>query len=188
MGLLGFVNTVVCRDGDALGTPSTVAPAGRAYYTLLLAGQSGIVVVIVGVVAPPSDDLVDQPTPADIVAVNDTSVPQLYALSCPVDPCKVKVKEGLDDAKGNADGEDEAEIVLGGAANDPVQNVKSAVGPKCGEVETIDDGGDGRLAEEKQLREDAEGFEDQGKSVGNLFATLVWLGSRRQSDIPQTCA
>jgi hypothetical protein len=116
--------------------------ASRPYDTLLLTSQTSIVVIIVLGVSPLSKNLADQPTPADILAIHHTAISQLDALSCPIYPSKVKVEQSLDDAKGEADGENIVELFLGDAAEDPIEDVEGAVGSKSNEIEAVDDGRD----------------------------------------------
>lgn len=72
----------------------------------------------------------------------------------------------MDDAEDDADG---IEVVLAAhGAKDPVEDVEEAVAAECCEVEAVDDGGDGSLAEEEELREDADGFEDDAEGPDDL--------------------
>lgn len=54
------------------------------------------------------------------------------------------------------------------AAHDPVEDVQEAVGAECDEVERVDDGRNGGLAEQQQLRDDADGLEDLRKDPEEL--------------------
>jgi hypothetical protein len=54
-------------------------------------------------------------------------------------------------------------------AKGPVEQVERAVGAEEDDVEGRDDSGDCRLAEEEELREDADGFEDLGEGPEPLM-------------------
>ena len=180
MGSLRLVHAVIGRYGDASWTPCAVASACacRTNDTLLLTGQRGIIFIIVMVcVSSLPKDLADQPTSADIFPIHNTAVSQLDALSCPVHPGEVEVEEGLNDTKGKADGEDVTVAGFRGTANDPVENIEGAIRAKSREVEAIDNGRDRCLAEEKQLRKDAERFEDERKCIGNLIHLSAQIDS-----------
>lgn len=51
---------------------------------------------------------------------------------------------------------------------DPVEDVEAAVGAEAEEVEGVDYGRDGGLAEEEELGEDADGFEDYREGPADL--------------------
>ena len=53
-------------------------------------------------------------------------------------------------------------------AVNPVEDVEAAVGAKSEEIVGINNGGDGGLAEEEELGEDTDGFEDYGEGPGEL--------------------
>lgn len=180
MGSLSLVHAVIGRYGDASWTPCAVASActSRTNDTLLLTGQRGIIFIIVMVcVSSLPKDLADQPTSADIFPIYNTAVSQLDALSCPVHPGEVEVEEGLNDTKGKADGEDVTVAGFRGTANDPIENIEGAIRAKSREVEAIDNGRDRCLAEEKQLRKDAERFEDERERIGNLIHLSAQIDS-----------
>lgn len=174
MSALSLVHAIVCRNRDASWAPCAVVSASRTNDALLLTSQSGIILVVVMLcISSLSKDLADQPTSADVFTIHNTTISQLDALSCPVYPGKVKVEEGLDDAERKADGENGAVIGFGGAADDPVEDIKGAVRTKSREIEAVDDGGDRCLAEEEQLWQDAERLEDERKRIGNLMYSLA---------------
>lgn len=91
---------------------------------------------------------------------------QLDTLACPVDPGKVDHKRCLYGAP-NPTGRVAISRFVG-AAHDPVQNIQEAVGAESDEVERVDDGGYGGLAEQEQLRDDAEGLENLGEDPEEL--------------------
>ena len=64
-------------------------------------------------------------------------------------------------------------MVFVGAAHDPVQHVHGAVCAEGDEVEGVDYGRYGGLAEEEELGDDAEGFEDFGEDPEDLTYALV---------------
>lgn len=51
-------------------------------------------------------------------------------------------------------------VICISGAYDPIEYVECPVGPEGEEVEGVDDRRDGCLAEEQQLREDTDGFEN----------------------------
>ena len=61
---------------------------------------------------------------------------------------------------------------LVGDALDPVEDVEGAVGAQADEVVGVDDRGDGGLAEEEELWENADGFEDLGEDPEDLISML----------------
>jgi hypothetical protein len=136
--MLSFMCPIIRRHRDTSWTPGMLLVASRSYDTLLLTCQTSIVIIIVLSVSSLSKDLADQPTPADILAIHHTAISQLDALSCPVHPSKVKVEQCLDDAKGEADGEDIVESFLGETAKDPIENVEGAIGTEGNEIEAVD--------------------------------------------------
>jgi len=114
-------------------------------------------------------DPVQQPAPPQVVGVHDRAVAQLDALPRPVDPGEVEVEGGLDEPEDDGDGVGRA-VVAVELAPDPVEDVEAAVGAEEEDVEGGDDGGDGGLPEEEELREDADGLEDYGEGE----EPLVW--------------
>lgn len=56
---------------------------------------------------------------------------------------------------------------------DPVQDVEAAVRAEREEVVGIDDGRDGGLAEEEELRDDADGLEDDGERPDDLCSRHI---------------
>lgn len=88
-------------------------------------------------------------------------MPELDALACPIYPCKIDHKRGLDRAPYPACWVDIALLV--GATHNPIQDVHEAVCSECDEIEGIDDGRYGSLTKEKQLGNNANGFEDLGE-------------------------
>jgi hypothetical protein len=146
--VLSFVCPVISRNRDAPRTPSVLIVASRTYDTLLLTRQTSIVIVVVIGVSSSSNDLADQPAPADVLTIHHTTISQLDALSCPIYPSKVEVEQRLDDAKGKADGEDIVVSCFSEAAEDPIEDIEGAVGTESDEVEAVDDSRDWCLAEE----------------------------------------
>ena len=63
-------------------------------------------------------------------------------------------------------------VLLGSSTIDPVHDVECAVGAKCEKVEGIDDGGNGRLTKQKQLRQNADRLENDRKCVEHLCRSL----------------
>lgn len=110
----------------------------------------------------PAKDATKQPTATHIVCIDNTAVAQLDALPCPVHPAKVDVESCLDDAEENRDRVGRASVGVE-FAEDPVDEVEGAVGAEEDDVEGGDYGGDRGLPEEKELREDADRFEDLGE-------------------------
>lgn len=147
--VLSFVSTIVCRHRDTSRTPSAVVVASRTNDALFLASQASIVIVVMLGVALLSDNLADQPASADVLAIHNTAISQLDALSCPVYPSKVEVKQSLNYAEGKADREDVVVSFFGKAAKDPIEDIEGAVGTEGNEIEAVDDSRDRRLAEEK---------------------------------------
>lgn len=68
----------------------------------------------------------------------------------------------MDDAEDNRDAV-RAGVLPIEATNEPVEAVEGAVGTETDKIHRVDDGGDGRLAKEEQLREHADRFEDLGE-------------------------
>lgn len=135
------------------------------------------------------EDAAEQPTLAHVIRVNDAAAAELDALARVVDPGEVDVEGGLDEPKDDLDGfrGHIADVEL---ADDPVQNIQAAVETQGEEVVRVDNGRNGGLAEEEELREDAHGFEDVrvvpeplekiegGKSQSRL-SWSGWLENRR---------
>ena len=94
-----------------------------------------------------------QPATTEIFRVDDTAIPKLDPLPRPVNPCKIDIESGLDDAEYDRD---KVIVTLFGIANNPIQYVESPIGTKRNKIERIDDGWYGGLAEEQQLWKDAE--------------------------------
>ncbi len=102
----------------------------------------------------------NEPASTVILGINESTCAKLDPLSSIVDPCKVDVKRRLDDAEGYCDGIYHA---LCEPAVDPIEDVEAAVRAEGEEVIRVDDGGDCCLAEKDELREDADGFENDGE-------------------------
>lgn len=150
--------------------------SGGSYDALFLANEA-LVLVVKGYISRSSSTQQpsDQPAPAQILTVNDTSISQLYALSRPVDPGEIKVQQCLNDAECDGDrkyGVRDGDVLGSGSADYPVEQIKEAVGAKGDEVEAVEDSWDGGLAQEKQLRENSGALEGQGEAVDNLW-TMV---------------
>ena len=109
-----------------------------------------------------SEDASQQPTAAQVIGVDDAAVAQLDALAGPVDPGKVEVEGRLDDAEDDRDRVWLFHVCVE-LAQEPVDEVEAAVGAQEDNVEGGDDGRDGGLAEEEELREHADGFEHLGE-------------------------
>lgn len=62
-------------------------------------------------------------------------------------------------------------------ALDPIQDIEGAIGAEGEEIEGVDDGGDGGLAEQEELREDADGFEDEGEVDQHFDGVVLALFS-----------
>jgi hypothetical protein len=82
-----------------------------------------------------------------------------------VDPREIDVEGGLHDTE---DDRNRVEPLLGGAPDDPVEDVEEPVAAQRQEVETVNDRGDVRLSQEQELRQDADRFEDDGESPAEL--------------------
>lgn len=108
------------------------------------------------------EDAAQQPALAHIIGVDDTAAAKLDTLTRVVDPGEVDVEGGLNQAKDDLDGlgRNVVDIEL---ADDPVQHVQTTVQAQSEEVIRVDDGGNGSLAEEEKLWEDADRFEDVGE-------------------------
>lgn len=172
MGLLArpldsvmVVQSVIRGDGDASRAPACVDFA----RLIRVAVGLSILRLWVGDIVRSQwnvfDDLVDEPAISHVICVDDAARSQLDSLPRPVHPGKVDVEGGLDDAEDDRDG-----IRLVGAEEtiDPVEDVKGAIRTESDEVERVDDGGDGGLTEENELRQDTECLEDDGESPKNL--------------------
>lgn len=85
----------------------------------------------------------------------------------PVDPCEVHVEGCLDDAEDDRDRVGAAVVAIE-SAPDPVENIETPVGAEEEDVEGCDDCRDRGLAEEQELGEDADRFEDKGEGYGPL--------------------
>ncbi len=109
-----------------------------------------------------SKDPVEQPPAREVIRVDDAAVAELDALARPVDPGKVEVEGGLDDAEDDGDGVGLLHVCVE-LLEDPVEEVEGAVGAEEDDVEGGDDGRGGGLAEEEELGQDADGFEDLGE-------------------------
>ena len=59
-------------------------------------------------------------------------------------------------------------VLLGSSTIDPVHDVECAVGAEREKVEGVDDRGNGSLAKQKQLRQNADGLENDRKCVEHL--------------------
>jgi hypothetical protein len=70
-------------------------------------------------------------------------------------------------------------VVFVCAADDPVQHVHCAVCAEGDEVERVDYGRDGGLAEEQELRDYADGFEDFGEDPESLEDYALVMGRGR---------
>lgn len=93
---------------------------------------------------------------------------QLHTLSRIVHPEEVDVERGLDDSEDYAD-RVRLLVVRVQLPPDPVENVECAVAAKGKEVEGVDYGWDGGLAEKQELGEDADGFEDYAEDPEDLL-------------------
>lgn len=170
-------HALVGADGDAARSPLGADPAVSVGVVALLlvvieavaAAQRRGALLVVGSVAVDvpgellaAKDAAQEPAAREVVGVDDAAVAQLDALPRPVHPGEVEVEGGLDDAE---DDRDRVRLLVVGVEllEDPVEQVEAAVGAEEDDVEGGDDGGDGGLAEEEELREDADGFEDLGK-------------------------
>lgn len=150
------------RGATATAVPVT-APATERRRALLVVAASGRVAIDVL-----AKDAPQQPALAHVVGVDDAAGAQLDALPRVVDPGEVDVERGLqepeDDLHGLGLGVVDVELAV-----DPVEDVQAAVEAEREEVVGVDDGGDGGLAEEEELREDADGFENIGEVPEPLF-------------------
>jgi len=165
---------LVGAHGDAAGTPlgarRTAAGTGAVVYAgprrrLVVVVRGGALLVSgVGVLgkALVAKDAAQQPAAAHVVGVDDAAVAELDALAGPVHPGKVNVEGRLDDTEDDRDGVG-MPVVGVEHAEGPVEQVERAVGAKEDDVKGRDDGGNGRLAEEEELREDTDGLEDLGE-------------------------
>jgi hypothetical protein len=149
----------VRRHADASATPliRLGVPLGRRFL---------VVVKVVRVLAPHAGQPTDQPAPVQVLGVDNAALAELDALARVVNPGEVDHQGCLYGAKDPA--RRVAVSLLCGAAHNPVQDVEEAVGAEGDEVVRIDDGGDSGLAEEKQLRNDADGFEYLGEDPEEL--------------------
>jgi hypothetical protein len=109
----------------------------------------------------------DEPSSVQIVRVDDAAGSKLDSLAAVVDPGKVDVKGGLDDAKNGGYGI-EMSIGFGCGAVDPVENIQGSITSEEDKVVRVDNCWNGCLAKEKELGEDANGFEDFGEDPKNL--------------------
>lgn len=113
----------------------------------------------------------DQPTLSEIIAIHHRSASQFHPLPAEVDPCEIDVKRRLHDAEDDLDGRSltiPTQASCLDRAHEPVQNVEESVGAQRCEVEGVDNGGYGGLAEEKELWQDAGCFEDEGENPDRL--------------------
>jgi len=63
--------------------------------------------------------------------------------------------------------------MLSNPTHDPIEDVEEAVAAKRNEVEAVDDSRDRGLAQEEELREDADGLEDDGEGPEELACHIV---------------
>ncbi len=180
--LLVLERGVVGADGDAARAPlvggrcaAAAAAAGTATNAAnttagttaerrgaLLVITDAVVIAVAAAVHVLAEDAAQQPALSYVVGVDDAAVAELDALARPVDPGKVEVEQGLDDAEN--DGE-VVEQVVGGVegALDPVEDVEAAVGAEGEQIVGVNDGRNGGLAQEQQLGQDGDGLEDLGE-------------------------
>lgn len=150
---------VVGADRDPPSAPrrplrtTAVAERRRALLVIVVPTAAARVVDVLAKDAP------QQPAPAHIVGVDDAAAAELDALAGVVYPGKVDVQGGLDQAEDDLDGLG-LDILHVELARQPVKDVEPAVQAQREQVVAVDDGGHGRLAEEEELREDADGLED----------------------------
>lgn len=64
-------------------------------------------------------------------------------------------------------------MTFGDEAHEPVEEVEEAVAAEGDKVEAIQHGWDGRLAQEEELGEDGEGFEDDAEGPEDLLRHQV---------------
>lgn len=150
---LSIKHTVIRTDRDPPSAPiwpaSSASATRSALLILILVGRGGVL----------AKDAPEEPAPPQVIRINHATTTKLDALASVVDPSKVDVESRLDDAEDNRDGVRTGVIAVE-TADQPVDAVKGAVGAESEEVEAVDDGGDGSLAEEEQLGQHADGFQD----------------------------
>lgn len=163
--------SVVGRDRDASSTPAASAWSDGA---ILLSRQRLVLIcdIVFSTVAVglATDKSLDYEALAEIVTVHDAAASQLDALSRVVDPSKIDVECGLHNPKYDRGC---VEVSLADPANNPVEDVEEAVGAERDEVERIENGRYGGLAEEQELWEDADGLEDNAECPEELFRAIV---------------
>ena len=156
---------------DALVSTNTDASPPPLIPTSLLSIRSAqcrfLLLIQIMMLREPSN----KPTPRQILRVYHTASSQLDALPRVIYPGEVDVQRRLDDAEHDGDGIEVALLLVGDALN-PVEDVEGAVGAQADEVVGVDDRGDGGLAEEEELWENADGFEDLREDPEDLISML----------------
>lgn len=153
-------DAVVCAHRDSAGSP--LGPAAAAAVVVVVAVLAGTALLVLDVADGAAKDALQEPRAAHVVGIHHAAAAELDALAGVVHPGKVNVQRRLDDAKDDGDG---AGLAAGYVklAHQPVEAVQRAVRTQRNQVEGVDDGGDGCLAEEEELGQDADGFENLGK-------------------------
>lgn len=110
----------------------------------------------------PAEDAAQQPASSHVVGVDDAPAAELDTLAGVVYPREVDIQGGLDETEDDLHGLG-LDVLYVELARQPVEDVEPTVQSQCEQVVAVDDGGNGGLAEEKELWEDADGLEDVGE-------------------------
>ena len=169
-----IADTLVSRNRYATTSPFVVV-------TLLLGVFSSRLLVVVEINTLPANETSDEPSTAQVFRIDNAALSQLDTLACPVYPRKVEDKRSLYGAPDPASGIDVFDLV--DTACDPVKDIHEPVCAEGNEVEGIDDGGNGGLAKQQELRDDADRLENLGEDPEHL----QMLALKRETQPRYTC-
>ena len=124
----------------------------------------------------PAQDLADKKSTTQIVRVDHSSIAQLHSLSCVVYPSKVGIQQRLYHAEHNR--YRFGLTLFGDSTLDPVPNIQCAISAQREKVERVDDRWDARLAEKKELWQNANRLKYERERSEELRHLLTILSLR----------